>query len=227
MWNSRLALIRLAARSYFCTCGKVSPSSAASFSWLIPNSMRRSRTREPTWMATGCAVAALRRPRPPGLADLGIGARAQSNGTSVILHTIVCGQWRRTTLNGKHQPASAAAPLCSSGRVSQAGQDRDEAGDKQGQEQPVAGAAVKRRRTRLGQRDVGIANRIEAGAREDAAGRIDDAADAVIGAADQRQPLLDRPGAGDREMLERAGAATIPRIIGHVQDPARTCVPID
>src|SRR5215471_20132587 len=40
--------MRLAPLSYFCTCWKVRPSAAASFSWLIASIRRRIRTRLPT-----------------------------------------------------------------------------------------------------------------------------------------------------------------------------------
>src|SRR5262245_55564387 len=41
--------MRLAPLSYFCTCWKVRPSAAPSFSWLIASMRRRIRTRLPTW----------------------------------------------------------------------------------------------------------------------------------------------------------------------------------
>ena len=46
--NSRLAPIRLMPFSYFWICWKVRPRCSPSFSWLIPSSMRRRRTRLPT-----------------------------------------------------------------------------------------------------------------------------------------------------------------------------------
>src|SRR6516162_5157817 len=46
--SNRLAPMRLAPLSYFCTCWKVSPSAAPSFSWLIASIRRRIRTRLPT-----------------------------------------------------------------------------------------------------------------------------------------------------------------------------------
>ena len=42
--NSREEPIRLAPRSYFCTCWKVRPSSSPSRSWLMPSRVRRSRS---------------------------------------------------------------------------------------------------------------------------------------------------------------------------------------
>src|SRR5215467_8475336 len=50
---NRLAPMRLAALSYFCTCWKVRPSAAASFSWLIASIRRRIRNRLPTCWSTG------------------------------------------------------------------------------------------------------------------------------------------------------------------------------
>src|SRR5438128_12664767 len=47
------ALTRLAARSYFWICWKVRPTESASFSWLMPSSLRRMRMRRPTWRSTG------------------------------------------------------------------------------------------------------------------------------------------------------------------------------
>jgi hypothetical protein len=46
--NSRLEPMRLAPRSYFCTCWNVSPMASANFSWLMPSNVRRRRTRPPT-----------------------------------------------------------------------------------------------------------------------------------------------------------------------------------
>src|SRR5262245_57106396 len=50
---NRLAPMRLAPLSYFCTCWKVRPSAAPSFSWLIASIMRRIRTRLPTCRSMG------------------------------------------------------------------------------------------------------------------------------------------------------------------------------
>jgi hypothetical protein len=51
-----LAPMRLAPLSYFCTCWKVRPSAAASFSWLIASIRRRIRTRAPTCLSVGFAM---------------------------------------------------------------------------------------------------------------------------------------------------------------------------
>ena len=45
--------MRLMPFSYFWICWKVRPSFSPSFSWLMPSSMRRKRTRLPTWMSIG------------------------------------------------------------------------------------------------------------------------------------------------------------------------------
>src|SRR6476620_6145440 len=49
----RLAPTRLVPFSYFWTCWKVRPNASPSFSWLMPNMMRRMRTRLPTYLSTG------------------------------------------------------------------------------------------------------------------------------------------------------------------------------
>ena len=56
--------IRLAPRSYFCTCWKVRPSSSPSRSWLMPSRVRRSRSRLPTCTSIGLGLLAIRRRRP-------------------------------------------------------------------------------------------------------------------------------------------------------------------
>src|SRR4030095_4252564 len=56
MWEiccNRLAPMRLVPFSYFCTCWKVRPSAAPSFSWLIASIMRGIRTRLPTYWSVG------------------------------------------------------------------------------------------------------------------------------------------------------------------------------
>jgi hypothetical protein len=50
---SRLAPIRLAPFSYFCICWNVTPTAFPSFSWLIFNIIRRTRTRLPTCLSIG------------------------------------------------------------------------------------------------------------------------------------------------------------------------------
>jgi hypothetical protein len=50
---NRLAPMRLAPLSYFCTCWKVRPSAAPSFSWLIASIMRGIRTRLSTYWSVG------------------------------------------------------------------------------------------------------------------------------------------------------------------------------
>src|SRR5690606_11692057 len=57
--NSRPAEIRLAPRSYFWICWKVTPRFAASASWEISSCSRRCFTRAPTWtsMLVGCLVS--------------------------------------------------------------------------------------------------------------------------------------------------------------------------
>src|SRR5262245_15061589 len=54
---NRLAPMRLAALSYFCTCWKERPSAAPSFSWLIASILRRIRTRLPTCWSMGFGTA--------------------------------------------------------------------------------------------------------------------------------------------------------------------------
>src|SRR5688572_26227799 len=51
--------------SYFWICWKVRPSCSPSFSWLIPRSIRRSRTRAPTCTSTGLARRELRSSTSP------------------------------------------------------------------------------------------------------------------------------------------------------------------
>src|SRR3954454_4036794 len=69
---SRLAPIRFAPRSYFCTCWKVSPIASPSFSWLRPSMLRRSRSRAPTRMSIGLGVSILGRPGRRGGCDRAI-----------------------------------------------------------------------------------------------------------------------------------------------------------
>src|SRR6476646_8340776 len=49
----RLALMRLAPLSYFCTCWNVMPSASPRFVWLIPSIIRRIRSRPPTCLSIG------------------------------------------------------------------------------------------------------------------------------------------------------------------------------
>ena len=69
---SRLAPIRLAPRSYFCTCWKVSPIASPSFSWLRPSMLRRSRSRAPTRTSIGFGVSIFGRPGRRGGCDRAI-----------------------------------------------------------------------------------------------------------------------------------------------------------
>ncbi|CDL01268.1 protein of unknown function [Magnetospirillum gryphiswaldense MSR-1 v2] len=70
----------MAPRSYFCTCWKVRPKASPSFSWLIPNSVRRNRTRLPTCTSMGFGFPDGVRPR---LARRDTPARLRTNSTIV------------------------------------------------------------------------------------------------------------------------------------------------
>src|SRR5258708_34338748 len=80
-----------------------------SFSWLLPWSVRRHRTREPTWMSMGLGLSDFWRRLRPSLVLLFIIPRP--TGAKVwplIIHTIVCGQPARACVH------SFAAPILES-----------------------------------------------------------------------------------------------------------------
>ncbi len=52
----RLAEIRFEPRSYFCTCWKVRPMASPNVVWLMPNSVRRTRSRAPTCTSIGFGI---------------------------------------------------------------------------------------------------------------------------------------------------------------------------
>src|SRR6266545_1367148 len=144
------------------------------------------------------------------------------------MHTFVFSQRRLQLLIVNPDAVSResrASVLRRDGRTQ--AQNRYQPGKQQHDENPVPDATVERSRPGLRQRDIGKGDVVETGACDDPTRRINDAADAVVGDPDQRQPFLDRAGAGDREMLERAGAAAVPGVVGDVEDPARARLRID
>src|SRR5262249_23143949 len=66
---NRLAPMRLAPFSYFCTCWKVRPSAPPSFSWLIASIRRRIRTRLPTCWSMGFGAFFRRNCKRTAMAD--------------------------------------------------------------------------------------------------------------------------------------------------------------
>ena len=80
----------------------------------------------------------------------------------------------------------------------------------------IAKARIERRRQGSRQRHVDDAAHVQVEPRQDAAVAIDDCRDAVVGRADERQPLLDRAHARLVQVLTRPGGVAEPAVVGDV-----------
>src|SRR6516162_6636764 len=201
-----------------------------SFSWLKPSMLRRSRTREPTWMSIGFGLSPFRRPGRRVCCCIAIFGRSpsQRQRNEVVEYTIVRDEqptrlkeivltldWYLLAGRDAKQPSRKPH------------YDRECAEHKECDKGPVARAGVECGLAGGRERDIGIANRIEIDARPDSPCRIDYRAYSIVRDAHHRQSFLDGAGPSAGEMLKRTRTAAVPCVVRQVQDPIRAFLFID
>src|SRR6516164_11099461 len=135
-----------------------------SFSWLKPSMLRRSRTREPTWMSIGFGLSPFRRPGRRVCCCIAIFGRSPSQRQRIKLteYTIVLHEQPTQHKRNHHDTGLlSAVPRRTLNGPEHSRDDRERADQQQRDKGPITSAGIECGRTWGWECDIGVANRVK------------------------------------------------------------------